>query len=80
MSNSSYAPHYATIRYSIREFNTVAKTFMVAMIIIILLLYTLSLVPWLYQHILFKDDLCYDLVLCVNRENWCATLWVAELY
>ena len=34
MHNSSYAPHYAISRYSIREFNTGAEPFMVAMIII----------------------------------------------
>ena len=38
MHNSSYAPHYAISIYSIREFNTGAETFMVAMIIILLLL------------------------------------------
>ena len=37
MRNSSYVPHYAIIRYSIREFNTGAEPFMVAMIIIIII-------------------------------------------
>ena len=34
----SYAPHYAISKYSIREFNTSAKTFMVAIIIIIIII------------------------------------------
>ena len=38
MRNSSYAPHYAISRYSIREFNTGAEPFMVAMIIIIIII------------------------------------------
>ena len=38
MRNNSYAPHYATSRYSIREFKTGAKPFMVAMIIIIIII------------------------------------------
>ena len=37
MRNSSYAPHYAISRYSIRDFNTGAEPFMVAMIIIIII-------------------------------------------
>ena len=37
MRNSSYAPHYEISRYSIREFNTGAEPFMVAMIIIIII-------------------------------------------
>ena len=37
MCNSSYVPHYAVSRYSIREFNTGAELFMVAMIIIIII-------------------------------------------
>ena len=36
MRNNSYAPHYAIIRYPIREFKTGAEPFMVAMIIILL--------------------------------------------
>ena len=45
MRNSSYVPHYAIIssRYSIREFNTGAETFMVAMIIIIIILSLVTL-------------------------------------
>ena len=38
MRNSSYVPYYAIISYSIREFNTGAETFMVAMIIIIIII------------------------------------------
>ena len=38
MRNSSYAPHYAISRYSIREFNTGAEPFMVEMIIIIIII------------------------------------------
>ena len=38
MRNSSYAPHYAISRYSIREFNTGAEPFMVAIIIIIIII------------------------------------------
>ena len=37
MHNNSYAPHYAIIRYSIREFKTGAEPFMVAIIIIIII-------------------------------------------
>ena len=40
MRNSSYAPHYAISRYSIREFNTGADPFMVANIIIIIIIIT----------------------------------------
>ena len=39
MRNSSYATHYAISRYSIREFNTGAEPFMVAIIIIIIIYY-----------------------------------------
>ena len=38
MCNSSYVPHYAISRYSIREFNKDAEPFMVAMIIIIIII------------------------------------------
>ena len=38
MRNSSYATHYAISRYSIREFNTVAEPFMIAMIIILIII------------------------------------------
>ena len=38
MRNSSYAPHYAISRYSIREFNTGAEPFMVEIIIIIIII------------------------------------------
>ena len=38
MRNNSYAPHYEISRYSIREFNTGAEPFMVAMIIIIIII------------------------------------------
>ena len=38
MRNSSYAPNYAISIYSIREFNTGAEPFMVAMIIIIIII------------------------------------------
>ena len=38
MRNNAYAPHYATSRYSIREFNTGAEPFMVAIIIIIIII------------------------------------------
>ena len=40
MRNSSYVPHYAMSRYSIREFNTGADPFMVANIIIIIIIIT----------------------------------------
>ena len=38
MRNSSYAPHYEISRYPIREFNTGAEPFMVAMTIIIIII------------------------------------------
>ena len=38
MRNSSYVPHYAIIRYSIRDFNTSAEPFMVVIIIIIIII------------------------------------------
>ena len=38
MRNNAYAPHYAISRYSIREFNTGAEPFMVAIIIIIIII------------------------------------------
>ena len=37
MRNSSYVPHYAISRYSIREFNTGAEPFIVVIIIIIII-------------------------------------------
>ena len=39
MCNNSYAPHDAISRYPIREFNTGAEPFMVAMIIIIIVIW-----------------------------------------
>ena len=38
MRNSSYVPHYAISRYSIREFNIDTEPFMVAMMIIIIII------------------------------------------
>ena len=38
MRNNYYAPHYAISIYSIREFKTGAKPFMVAMIIIVIII------------------------------------------
>ena len=38
MRDSSYVPHYAISRYSIREFNIGAETFIVAIIIIIIII------------------------------------------
>ena len=60
MRNNSYAPHYAISRYSIREFNTGADTFMVAMIIIYYYYYLLLYKMWLDLYILLTLGMIHD--------------------
>ena len=50
MRKISYAPHYAISGYFIREFNTGAKPFMVAMIIIIIIISAIRNYGRIYQE------------------------------